>query len=112
MPDLSDSSLAIRNIAIATDFSPWSDRAMQHALLVARRFGAVLHVLHTVRRSEFAFVPALMVQLDELAARDCEDLMRRLHAAHSLDEIKYRLWNLYGEVSTFGDFVKEQQIDL
>lgn len=113
MPDLSDSSLAIRNIAIATDFSPWSDRAMQHALLVARRMGAALHILHTVRRSEFAFVPDLMVQLDELAERDCENLMGRLHAAHSLEGIECHCWNLYGECSdVFADFVRDQKIDL
>lgn len=113
MPDLSDSSLAIRNIAIATDFSPWSDRAMQHALVIARRFGAVLHVLHIIRRSEFAFVPDLMVQLDELAERDCEDMMSVLRAGHSLDGIEHHCWNLYGECSeVFGEFVRDQKIDL
>ena len=113
MPDISDFSPAIRNIAIATDFSPWSDRAMQHALLVARRFGAVLHVLHTVRRSEFAFVPDLMVQLDELAERDCENLMGLLHAAHCLDGIEHHCWNPEGEISeVFWDFVRDHNIDL
>ena len=105
-------SMAIRNIAVATDFSPWSDRAMQHALLIARWYEATLHILHTVRPSEFSFVPDLMVQLNELAERDYEDLMGRLHAAHKLDGITHRLWNLYGEVSTFGDFVRDQNIDL
>ena len=107
-----NSSMAISNIAVATDFSPWSDRAMQHALLIARWYGATLHILHTVRRSEFSFVPDLMVQLDELAERDYEDLMGRLHASHKLDGIAHRSWNLYGEVSTFGDFVRDQNIDL
>jgi nucleotide-binding universal stress UspA family protein len=112
MPNLPYDGLAIRNIAVATDFSPWSDRAMQHALVIARWYGATLHILHTVRRSEFSFVPDLMVQLDELAERDCEDLMGRLHAAHKLDGITHHLSNLYGEVSTFGDFVRGQNIDL
>ena len=105
-------SPSIKSIAIATDFSPWSDRAMRHALVIARWCGAALHILHAVRRSEFSFVPDLMVQLDELAERDCEDLMGRLHAAHNLDNIKHRIWNLYGEVSMFGDFVRDQNIDL
>ena len=105
-------SLAISNIAIATDFSPWSDRAIQHALVIARWYRAALHIVHTVRRSEFSFVPDIMVQLDELAERDCEDLMGRLHAAHTLDNIRHRTWNLFGEVSTLGDFVRDQKIDL
>lgn len=112
MPDLFDSSLAIRNIAVATDFSPWSDRATQYAVIIARRFGAALHILHTVRRSEFAFVPDMMVQLDELAERDCEDLKGRLSAAHSLDGINHRFWMLYGEVSTLDDFVRDHDVDL
>jgi nucleotide-binding universal stress UspA family protein len=105
-------SLAIKNIAIATDFSPWSDLAMQHAVLIARWYGAALHILHTVRPSEFSFVPDLMVQLDELAERDGQDLLCRLRAGHKLDDVTHRLWNLCGEVSTFGDFVRDQKIDL
>jgi nucleotide-binding universal stress UspA family protein len=113
MSDVPHNGLAIRNIAVATDFSPWSDRAMQHALLVARWYSAALHILHTVRRSEFSYVPDILVQLDELADRDCEDLIGRLHQMHRLDNIEYRCWNLQGEVSSvFGDFVRDQNIDL
>jgi nucleotide-binding universal stress UspA family protein len=104
--------LAIRNIAIATDFAPWSDRAMQHALLIARWYRATLHIVHSIRRSEFSFVPDMMVQLGELAERDCEDLIGRLDAAHKLDNIEHRIWNLDGEVSNLGDFVRDQKIDL
>ena len=105
-------SPAIRNIAVATDFSPWSDRAMQHALVIARWYGAVLHIFHTVRRSEFSFVPDLMVRMDKLAERDCEDLKNRLNAAHGLEGINHHFWMLYGEVSTFDDFVGDHNIDL
>ncbi len=104
--------LAIRNIAIATDFAEWSDRAMQHALLISRWYKATLHIVHSVRRSMFSFVPDMMVQLDELAERDCEDHIGRLHAAHKLDNIEHRVWNLDGEVSDFGDFVRDKKIDL
>src|SRR5271165_1918869 len=70
----------IRNIAVATDFCPWSERALQHALVLARHFGAVLHILHVVRRAEFSFVPDFMVPLDELAERDFDYLIGRLNA--------------------------------
>ena len=109
---LAHNGLEIRNIAVATDFTPWSDRAMQHALLVARHYGASIHILHAVRRSEFSFVPDLLVPLDELADRDCEVLLGRLHATHSLDSLDYRCWNLHGEVSVLGDFVRDHNIDL
>ena len=75
MSEFPQHGVVIRNIAIATDFSPWSDRATQHALFVAHRFGAVLHFVHAVRRSEFSVVPGMMVQLDELAERDCDQMI-------------------------------------
>jgi len=112
MSNLLTDGLTIRNIAVATDFSPWSDRAMLHAVVIARWYGAVLHIVHTIRRSEFTFVPDLMVQLDELAERDCEDLMGRLRAGHTLDNIAHRTWNLDDGVAAFGDFVRDQNIDL
>lgn len=104
---------AIRNIAVATDFCPWSERALQHALVVARHFGAVLHILHVVRRTEFSLVPDLMVPLDELAERDCDDLIGRLNASHSLANIEYRFWNIDGEISgVLESFVRDHKIDL
>jgi nucleotide-binding universal stress UspA family protein len=113
LPDVSASSPVIRNIAIATDFSPWSDRAMQHALAIAHRFGAALHVVHAVRRSEFVFVPDLMVPMHEVAERDCENMMGLLRHAHSLDGIEHHCWTLGGECSeVFGEFVRDHNIDL
>ena len=113
MSELAQEKLVIRNIAIATDFSPWSDRATQHALVVAHRFGAVLHFLHAVRRSEFSLVPGMMVQLDEVAERDCDQMIARLNGGHCLDNIEFHCWQLDGEVSEgFGDFVREHNIDL
>lgn len=105
--------IAVRNIAVATDFTPWSERATRHALVVAHRFAAHLHLVHAVRRSEFPLVPDMMVPLDELAERDGADMIRRLNADHSLNEIEHRCWNLNGEFSdTLGDFVRDRKIDL
>lgn len=105
--------IAVRNIAVATDFTPWSERATRHALVVAHRFTADLHLVHAVRRSEFPLLPDLMVPLDEVAERDGADVIRRLNADHSLDDIAHHCWNLDGEFSdTLGSFVREQKIDL
>lgn len=103
----------IRNIAVATDFCPWSERALHHALVLARHFGAILHILHVVRRAEFSFVPEFMVKLDELAERDFDDLVGRLNASHSLANIEHRCWNIDGEFSgVLEGFVRDQAIDL
>jgi nucleotide-binding universal stress UspA family protein len=103
----------IRNIAVATDFCPWSERALQHALVLAHSFGAVLHIFHVVRRAEFSFVPDFMVPLDELAERDFDDLIGRLNAARSLAGIEHHHWNIDGEISAvLEDFVRDHRIDL
>lgn len=103
----------IRNIAVATDFCPWSERALQHALVLARHFGAVLHILHVVHRAELYLAPNLMVMFDELAERDFDDLIGRLHAAHSLADIEHQRWNIDGEIpGVFNSFVGDHGIDL
>ena len=108
-----DAALSIRHIAVATDFSPQSETAIEFALVAAHQFAAVLHVLHVVRRSEFALVPDLMVSLEELAERDSADLINRLNAAHRLDDIEYHCWNTTGEVSAvFGELIHDHKIDL
>ena len=105
--------VAVRNIAVATDFTPRSERAIRHALVVAHRFAADLHLVHAVRRSEFPLVPDLMVPLDEVAERDSADMIRRLNTDHSLNDIAHHSWNLNGEFSdTLGSFVREHKIDL
>ena len=105
--------VAIRNIAVATDFGPWSYQAARHALLVARQFGAVVHFLHAVRRSQFALVPDLMIELDELTKHDCEDFVAQLRAVRDLDGIELRCWNVDGEISeVFEPLISQQEIDL
>ncbi len=113
MSEPTKSWVQVRNIAIATDFSPCSDRALQHALAIARQFGATLHILHIVRPSEFALAPEMLDQLSDLAMRDCGNLIAGLSVAHRLDEIDYRCWTMDGEVAdVMGSFIREQEIDL
>lgn len=105
--------ISIRNIAVATDFGPWSEQAARHALIVARQFGAAVHFLHAVRRSEYALVPDLMVELDELSKRDSENFISRLAALKDLDGIDIHSWNLDGEIPDVLDpVISGEKIDL
>lgn len=107
------SGVKVQNVAVATDFSECSERAMQHGLAVARHFGATLHFLHLVRPSKFAYVPEMMPAADDAAVRDSEHLMDRLQRSHQLDGIDIRSWVKEGEVSqVVGTFVGEEKIDL
>jgi nucleotide-binding universal stress UspA family protein len=105
--------VAVENVAVATDFSECSEHAMQHAMAVARHFGATLHLLHLVRPSQWAFVPEMMPAIDEVADRDCNQLVERLTQGHQLDGIRFRRWVVQGEIAEVArDFVREQHIDL
>jgi nucleotide-binding universal stress UspA family protein len=81
--------------------------------VLARHFGAVLHILHVVCRAEFSFMPEFMVKLDELAERDFDDLIGRLNASNSLANIEHHCWNIDGEISgVIEDFVRDHGIYL
>lgn len=113
MIDKASHQVPIRNIAVATDFGPWSDQAARHALIVARQFGAVVHFLHVVRRSEFALVPDLMIELSELTQRDCDDFISRLRDLKDLDGLDTCCWNLDGEISdALEPVISGKKIDL
>jgi nucleotide-binding universal stress UspA family protein len=113
MSDDLHSGPAIRNIAVATDFSAWSERALRHALAVARWFGAALHIFHIVRRTEFSLCRFSWSRSMSSQKRDYEDLIGRLKAAHSLDDIRYHFWKMDGEISDVaGSFVRDHRIDL
>lgn len=103
----------IRNVAVATDFSEDSERAIQHGLAVARHFGATLHFLNLVRPSEFPFAPEMMPVLHEAANRDCDHLIARLSGSHQLDGIEFRCSVQEGEIpEVVGHFVRKHRIDL
>jgi nucleotide-binding universal stress UspA family protein len=113
MPLPSNSSVAIRNVAVATDFTSCSEHAVEHSLAVARHFGATLHFLHVLRPSKFAFVPEMIPALADAADHDCDQLIDRLSRDHRLDGIDYRRCVEQGEVSEIaGDFVRDRHIDL
>jgi nucleotide-binding universal stress UspA family protein len=108
-----DRYVAIKNVAVATDFSVYSERAVQHALAVAHRFGATLHLLHVVRPSQFAFAPDALASIGDAAERDCKELSTRIQNSHQLEGLHCRRWVERGEIyEVVGRFVKSQRIDL
>ena len=105
--------VAIRNVAVATDFSDCSERAVLQAVGVARQFGATLHLLNLVQPSKFAAVPEMLPEIDKAASRDCDDLIARLTHTHHLDGVKCHSWVEQGEVfEVASDFVNNHNIDL
>ncbi len=73
--------LRIKNILVATDFSECSESALNYGRAMAHRFGARLHVLHTVEimppdlvgmGGYIAAVPQLQADLDNAARAQLE----------------------------------------
>lgn len=105
--------VTIRNVAVATDFSPCSERALQHGLAVARHFGATVHFLHIVRPSQFVYAPEMIPSADEITHRDFDQFFARLRSDHRLEGIEFRPWVLEGEIADAArDFASQQSIDL
>jgi len=106
-------SVAIRHVAVATDLAASSEHAVQHALAVARHFGATVYFLHLVRPSEFVYAPEMIPAMENAAVRDCDGLIRRLRQHHQLDGIDFRCSIQDGEVEeVLPAFVAAEHIDL
>ena len=78
----------IRNILYATDLGPSGPKVLRHALGLARRFGAKVHIVHAMEPlGEFAhslvesYVPeATLAKLREEGFREIrEELLERIH---------------------------------
>lgn len=105
--------VAIHNVAVATDFSPCSEHAVEHSLAVARHFGATLHFVHLLRPSQFSYTPDMLPAIADVADRDCDNLLARLQRQHRLDGIDCRRWIEQGEITErAGAFVRDHHIDL
>lgn len=113
MPVETTTRVAIHNVAVATDFSPCSEHALEHGLAVARHFGATLHLLHLLRPSQFPMAAEMMPALADAAERDYEHLIASLRHNRRLDGIEVRASIEQGEIPDLaGAFVRDQHIDL
>lgn len=101
-------SITLQKILFVTDFSEPARYAQQHAIQLAERFGAALHVLHAV--SDDVFVPA-----PDLAEQWLHAEMERARKQLSADlgtvkaVVEVRQGNAVQEILKYAD---EQQIDL
>jgi nucleotide-binding universal stress UspA family protein len=114
-------AIAIRNILIATDFSPCSERALLHAVAAAHHFGSTLHLVHVVQPGMFSLVPpdayigtsqalerTLELTRAEATAR-LADVLARTNCA----DLRHRLWVDTGGVGdTLRALIRSQHIDL
>src|SRR5512141_3058352 len=106
MATIPQAALALKNILIATDFSPCSDRALLHAVAAAHRFGSTLHVVHVVPPTLFSMLPpdaymstpeiqsAAADKAREKAEQKISEVLRDNHC----EEVKHKTWVQLGSV--------------
>ena len=114
-------AIAIRNVMVATDFSPCSERALLHAVVAAHHFGATLHLVHVVQPGMFTFVPpeaymgtsqalerAVELSRKEADAR-LDDVLRHTHC----EELRHHTWvDVGGVPEMLRAIIRREHIDL
>lgn len=117
----SATALAVRNILLATDFSPCSQRALLHAVAAARRFGSTLHLLHVVKPTMFSLVPPegylgcaeAANHAADRARADGEMLLRNVLRHTHCEGLKSHIWVQVGAVGeTLRAIIQREHIDL
>ncbi len=107
--------VGIHNVLIATDFSRYSNQALDFGLKLAKGYKAQTYVVFVVPSDEFMLAgPEAYVAAKEAARRDLENLKVELKASHCCEEGKdYHLYLLEGDVAqSILNFAHEKHIDL
>lgn len=107
--------VGIQNVLIATDFSCYSNTALNFGLQVAKAYSAHAHVVFVIPTDQFLLAgPEAYVAAKDAARRDLEQLQAELHRSHShVQGEDYHLYLLEGDVAqSILDFAHQKQIDL
>ncbi len=114
-------ALAIRNVLVATDFSPCSNRALLHAVAAAHHFGGTLHLVHVVQPGMFNFVPPEAYMGASQALERAVELTRVeadarladvMHETHC-EELRHRTWvDVGGVAEMLKATIRREHIDL
>lgn len=107
--------VGIHNVLIATDFSQYSNQALDFGLKLAKGYKAQTYVVFVLPSDEFMLAgPEAYVSAKEAARRDLENLKVELKNCRSCVEGEdYHLYLLEGEVApSILNFAHEKHIDL
>lgn len=114
-------TLALRNILIASDFSPSSESALLHAVSIAHHYGSTLHFAYVVQPALFSMIPpdgymgtaeAEEYAMD-LARTDARKLLAGVLHRTNCEDIENRVWVNLGPVGeTLCAIIQREHIDL
>ena len=106
--------LHLKSVLIATDFSEASEKALRHALAIARHYGAKLYVANVVSSLGFNLVGADAVNAAvEAVRRDAHRLKDRLAQSGALSGLRHEVIVLQGDVwEELEKVVRQEQVDM
>lgn len=121
MATTTSQAIALRNVLIATDFSPCSERALLHAVAAAHHFGSTLHVVHIVQPTTFFMIPPdgymgspeVQNLATELARVDSETMMTDVLRRNHCEDVRCKTWIKTGLVGeSLRGIIDREHIDL
>jgi len=106
--------LELKSVLVATDFSPASEKAIRHALSIARHFGAKLYLMHSVSSLGLTMAgPEAITQATTAALRDATLMERELVSSGALRDMRHKVIVRQGEVwSELQSVIRDNGIDL
>jgi len=104
--------VSLKNILVATDFSPAALAALTRVVPIARQFNSVVHIVHVVRPPEIDIAPP--EANSEICQQAHVDAQRQLELLETVvGTVPHRTWLQEGEVAeAVEDLVRSQHIDL
>ncbi len=107
-------SVTIKNILFATDFSPYSDNALPFAAAMARRFGATVFLTHIISPHATPYVPLDSLPAEhDVVRRRAQVELEKLSRSPALQDVKNEALLRQGELwETFRAIVREGHMDL
>jgi nucleotide-binding universal stress UspA family protein len=106
--------LRLNSILLATDFSEASEKALRHALAIARHFGAKFYLAHVVSSLGFTLVgPDAVNTATEVVLRDARQLVDSLAKSGALTGLRHEVIIRQGEVwEELENIIRQGQVDM
>jgi nucleotide-binding universal stress UspA family protein len=104
----------LKSVLVATDFSDTSQKALRHALAIARHYGAKIYLAHVVSSLGFTLAGAdALNAATEAAKRDANQLETRLVESGALAGLHHEFIVGQGAVwEVLNQVIRQEQVDL
>lgn len=106
--------ISFSKILVATDFSPASERALEYAISIARRFGSKIYLSHVITLDGYPMIaPELAAKAIDTSRGEAEENFAKIVESGGLHGIEYHTSIVEGAFwPTIDSLLKECKIDL